>query len=182
MSKTVKRLLGVLGVLLVGVLLTVLVSNLLGIAEWNVKEVNEDNLYQSLTFADANGVIASGEDGISVKLDEEDNTIKVKGTAGADVTYLIGTTTLKAGTSYIFDGSLEEGSNQTIYVSVVNKSTGEVIKSSYRDAVLISADSITADTEVKIEITIKADTTVNETLEIILCEGNDVDEIVNYFK
>ena len=186
----VKRLkfnwLTAVALVLVAVTLTALIGNLSGgfqkgVKDWSVREVNKDNLYQSLTFADNDGVWASGEDGISVDL-KDDNVIKVRGTSQKDLDYTIGSITLKAGTSYVFDSSLNDGSNGTIYMSVVNQSTGASIASSYRAPVLIRGNDITADTEVFIRLTIKDDTDVNVTLRPILCVASSVDDVIDFYK
>lgn len=190
----VKRLkfnwLTAVALVLVAVTVTALIGNLSGgfqkgIGDWSVREVNKNNLYQSLIFADTDGVYASGENGVSIKL-KDDNVIKVSGTAEATeekgMVYNIGSTTLRANTSYVFDSSLNDGSNGTIYMSIVNSSTGTVIASSYRGPVLISAKDITEDVGVHIELVIKNDTDVNVTLRPILCVGNSIDDVIDFYE
>ena len=182
----VKRLkfnwLTAVALVLVAVTVTALIGNLSGgfqkgVSDWKLREVNEDNLYQSLTFLDDDGVFASGENGISAKLDD-DNVIKVSGTADADSDIEIGKITLKAGTSYVFESSLRDASNKTVYMSVVKASDKSVIKSSYESPILTS---VSEDTEVIIVLTIKAETKVNATLRPVLCKATSVDDVIDFY-
>ena len=184
----VKRLkfnwLTAVALVLVAVTVTALIGNLSGgfqkgVKDWNVREVNEDNLYQSLTFGDTNGVWASGEDGISVEL-KDDNSIKVKGTSETEQSYNIGSITLKANTSYVFDGSLDNGSNGTAYLYIVDKDGVELAKS-YQGPVLISADKLTEDTNAVIWLKIMDETELNVTLRPILCEGTSIDDVIDFY-
>ena len=147
--------------------------------QWELVSVNEKNLYQSVTFCDEDGMIAEGEDGITVELNE-DKVLKIDGVSKDDKTYTIGSTTLKAGTSYVFDSSMTNGSKGSVYMSIRNTVTDTVIASSYNKAIVIEA--LEADTAVSIEITIVAETEVNMKLKPILCEADSVDNIVNYYK
>lgn len=187
----VKRLkfnwLTAVALVLVAVTVTALIGNLSGgfqngVSDWKLRDVNEDNLYQSLTFLDADGVFTSGENGISAKLND-DNVIKVSGDADTDLNIKIGKTTLKAGTSYVFESSLKDASSKTVYMSVVKASDETtVIKSSYEDPILITGSSLTADTEVIIVLTIKAEAEVNATLRPVLCEATSVDDVISFYK
>ena len=61
----------VVAILIAGVLLVALGNVTGGFQnlhpdDWVFREVNPDNLYHSLTFADTDGVIANGADGITV--------------------------------------------------------------------------------------------------------------------
>ena len=184
-SKT-KMIFAVVGIFLALLFMVVLImkatsnlDNLFEPDEWALKTVNEDNLYQSATFAgDAKGVIANGADGLTVKLDD-DNAIKIGGTSEIDQSIRIATYTLKANTSYIFDSDLNDGTNKTYYM-VVKAGDVEIAKS-YTGPVIISASEITADTEVTINLVVKADVGLSDTLKPILCIGNDTDDIVKYY-
>ena len=148
--------------------------------EWKLLQNNPENLYHSLEFQDVNGVIADGSNGISVKLDEENHSVRIRGTAEADGSYLIGTITLKANTTYVFDGGMDNGTAKTAYVSVINASTDEVIATSYTGPVLIK--DITADTEIKIVVTILEEASLNLSIRPVLCVGSTLDDVVNYYK
>lgn len=148
--------------------------------EWSLLQNNPDNLYHSLNFSAENGIVADGSNGISVKVDEDNHSVRISGTAEADGSYLIGTTTLKANTTYVFDGGMDNGTSKTACVSVINASTDEVIKSSYTGPVLIS--DIVADTEIKIMVTVMEEASLNITIRPVLCVGSTVDDVVNYYK
>ena len=148
--------------------------------EWSLLQNNPDNLYHSLNFTAENGVIADGSNGISVKLDDENHSVRISGTAEADGSYLIGTTVLKANTTYVFDGGMDNGTKKTAYVSVINASTDEVIATSYTGPVLIK--DITADTEIKIMVTVMEEASLNLTIRPFLCVGSTIDDVVSYFK
>ena len=162
-------------------------------ADWSFREVNEENLYQTLTFAGGeDGIIANGENGVGIDL-LDDNVIKVKGTADSTKTYVVGSTTLKAGQTYVFDSSLTDGSSGTVYMSIRNTTTDEVIVSSYRGAVMVPAqaaisqsvdgETVTVtDVPVTIEITIVKDAILSETLKPILCIGTETDDAVKFYK
>lgn len=184
----VKRLkfnwLTAVALVLVAVTVTALIGNLSGgfqngVSDWKLREVNEDNLYQSLTFGDKNGVWASGENGISVKL-KDDNSIKVSGTAEIDMEHNIGTIALKAGTAYVFDGSLKEGSNNSAYLRIVDEN-GVELATSYRGPVLITADKLTVDTNAVIWLKIMDETELNVTLRPVLCEGTSIDDVIDFY-
>ncbi|MBQ8357357.1 MAG: hypothetical protein IJX39_06055 [Clostridia bacterium] len=176
MSKKTKRILTAVGMLMLGVLLTVVVSNAVGVATWNIREANEANLYQSVTFAGTDGVIASGENGVKIEL-TDDNEIKVKGTSETDGTYVIGKITLEANTSYIFDSSLTNGSNGTMYMSIMSGET-ELAKS-YSGAVVFTPTSAT---EVQICLYINKDVKTNVTLCPVLCKGTTTGDIVDFWE
>ena len=110
----------------------------------------------------------------------ENNVIKVKGTAEGTKTYTIGSTTLKAGTSYVFDSGLDDGSKGPIYMSVRDTATDTVLGSSYRSAVVI--EPVDSDTAVVIEITINDEVKVNEKIYPVLNEGNNVKDIESFWK
>lgn len=148
-------------------------------SDWSFKELNEDNLYQSLSFADTDGVFASGEDGITVEL-LEDNVLKVKGEAESTKTYTIGSITLKQGQSYVFDSGLKNGTKGTVYMSIRETSTDSVLASSYSGPVVVSAQD--SDTAVTIELTVVKDTSLNLSVKPVFCIGNKTDDIVNYYK
>lgn len=150
--------------------------------EWKLRDVNNENLFQSLDFADTDGVIENGGDGITVTL-EKNNVLKVNGTAETAKNIMVGTTTLKAGTSYVFGSDLKDGTNGTIYLRVVNTANGSVLASNYNAASVISGDDLSADTDVSIEIVIAKDVTIrNLSLEVVLCEGEAASELVDFYK
>ena len=184
----VKRLrfnwLTAVALVLVAVTVTALIGNLSGgfqngVSDWKLREVNEDNLYQSLTFGDTNDVWASGEYGISVKL-KDDNVIKVSGTAQDDLEYNIGSIPLKAGTTYVFDGSLKDGSNGTAYLRIVDENGG-TLATSYQGPVLITPDKLTQDTNAVIWLYIMDETELNVTLRPVLCEGASIDDVIDFY-
>lgn len=182
-SYKTKKILTMIGAAMLGVLMIVGLTNLIGIGSFKFKEANTANLYQDLTFAgDKDGLIEKGLDGVSVEL-LEDNVIKAKGTAEKDLEIVIGTITLKAGESYVFDSGLKDGSRGTIYMSVCNKSTNDELVASYRGAEvfddLVSAEQ---DLEVVVKLIIKDETKVSEQLHPVLCEGNDVDDVISFWK
>ncbi|MBE6604352.1 MAG: hypothetical protein E7639_01430, partial [Ruminococcaceae bacterium] len=61
--------------------------------EWQLRKVNTENLYQQLDFADTDGKLENGADGITVTIDDE-NVLKVNGTAQTEKVVVVGTTTL----------------------------------------------------------------------------------------
>ena len=187
---TTKAVLGICiaAILLVG-LLIVLIGNLsqgfqdMNPENWDIRVVNEDNLYQDLDFKDADGTLqdANGIYGITVTL-TEDNELKVNGTAEGDQRIVVGAITLKAGTSYIFDSSFNNGSRGSMYMALENEA-GNAIAESYVNAVVIDGETVlTEDTVVYVVLHIADDTSVaNVTLRPIICEGNDVDNIVSFY-
>ena len=169
-------------IMLLGVVIVALGNITDGFENWDLHAPNEENLYQQLTFAETDGVIngANGKNGITVKL-TEDNELKVNGNAESDLELTIGSYTLKSGTSYIFDSSIDNGSAGTIYMALRTKS-GTVLAESYNGAQVISGDTLTADTEVYVVLYIANKTSIdNVTLRPILCEGGDVDDIVKFY-
>ena len=137
---------------------------------------NEDNLWQEMTFAGTDGVILDGADGVTAKL-TEDNELKVNGYAETAQEVLVGTYTLEANTSYVFDSSLNDGSNKTVYMVV--KANGSVIAKSYTGPVVISAR--TTDTQISVYLMIAEDVNVSTTLRPILCEGAVIDDLVSFY-
>ena len=175
----------VVAILIAGVLLVALGNVTGGFQnlhpdDWVFREVNPDNLYHSLTFADTDGVIANGANGITVELGEC-NELLVTGTAEGAQSVNIGTYKLKANTAYVFDSSLSDGSNGTVYMAVVNAS-GDAIASSYKDAVVIPASALATDMTVTIVLKIADEFKVNKTLKPILCEGASVSDAVSFYK
>ena len=139
---------------------------------------NEENLWQDVSFAGNDGVILDGADGVTVKL-TDDNELKVNGYAETAQEVLVGTYTLDANTSYVFDSSLNDGSNKTVYMVVKNGST--LLCKSYTGPVVISAEKITADTEVSIYLVVAEDVNVNTTLRPVLCEGDSVNDLIDFY-
>lgn len=139
---------------------------------------NEDNLWQDMSFNATDDVILDGADGVTVKL-TGDNELKVDGYAESAQEVLIGTVTLDANTAYVFDSSLDDGSNKSIYMVV--KAGGTVLAKSYTGPVVISAEKLTDDTEISVYLMIAEDVNVNETLRPVLCEGESVDDLVKFY-
>ena len=150
-------------------------------SDWNIVEVNEDNLYQAFAFVDDEGYLAKGENGLTVKLDDE-NVIEVDGAAEIDQTILVGTYTLKAGTSYVFDSGFK-GSKGTIYLRLTDSTNGAEVKSCYNSAVVLSGNEIADDVIVNLEIVVAEGTDVNNlTIEPVLCVGSVTDDLVDFYK
>jgi len=151
-------------------------------AEWSLKKVNPDNLYQQLDFADTDGKLENGADGITVTIDDE-NVLKVNGTAQTEKVVVVGTTTLKQATDYVFGSNLTNGTNKTIYLRLVNNSTNAVLATCYNGATVISADNLAADTVVRLEIYIAEEATINNlVLRPVICTGAASDELVSFYK
>lgn len=112
--------------------------------DWELREVNEANLYQSATFMDEDGVLLSGKDGVEVTLTDA-NVLKVSGEAEQDFDVLVCTVKLEAGKSYVFGSNLKDGTNKTIYLTLVDTATSEVVASYYDKAVVIPAEEIAED-------------------------------------
>ena len=184
-----KAVLGIcLAAILVVGLLIVMIGNLsngfqdMNPADWDLKVVNEDNLYQQVVFKEENGILkdANGVKGITVSL-TEDNELKVNGTAEGDQRIIVGSITLKAGTSYIFDSSFAKGSQGSMYMTIENEA-GTALAESYVNADVIDGTTLTADTVVYVVLHIADDTSINNvTLRPILCEGNDVNNIEAFY-
>lgn len=150
--------------------------------EWVFHEINEDNLYHSLAFGDTEGVIANGADGVSVELGEY-NELRVTGTAEGAQSIKIGTYKLKAGTAYVFDSSLSDGTKGTIYMTLCNAAGEELANAaSYKGAVLIPASTLASDITVTVTLKIADEVKVNETLRPVLCEAASVSDIVSFYK
>ena len=149
-------------------------------SEWSFREANDKNLYQTLTFNAADtGVLAKGEKGIYVER-LEDNELKIKGTADEAITIAVGTVTLKAGQSYVFDSSLSNGSVGSVYMSV--KSGETELAASYRDAVVFTVPSGDGDVTVTIYLHVAKNCDLNKTLKPILCVGTETDDAVKFYK
>lgn len=185
MKRKTKRFFSVIAVILIAVSLSALLGNMTGgfqdsISEWSPYEVNEENLYQQLDFADDKGVLANGADGITAKLGD-DNVIRVSGTAEKDIKIVIGTYTLKQGVSYVLDSSYNEGSRGGMYMCF-EKSNGEEYAACYTDEYIISGSSLDSDMTVTLVLKIADGTKVNEKLKPVLCEGIDADDLVKFYK
>lgn len=173
MKRSTKRWLTVVVVALLCLTVGAIIGNV-----FDFHAPNDDNLWQDVAFNETDGVILDGADGVTVKL-TEDNEVKVNGYAETAQEVLIGTYTLDANTSYVFDSSLNDGSNRTVYMVVKNGET--VLAKSYTGPVVISADKIATDTQVSIYLMIAEDVNVGTTLRPILCEAESVDEIVDFY-
>ena len=181
MKKKTQRILTLVGAVLLTVLAVVGLSKATGVAEWDFRKVNPDNLYQDFTFVKDEGTLADGEQGVLVEIDEDHViTVETKSKAKATLTTTVASGTLKANTSYVFDSGLKDGSKGTIYMSVRNTTTDTVIASSTRGAVVI--DALESDTAVTIEITVVEDAEVNEKLRPVLNKGDDVKDIISFWK
>ena len=185
MKAKTKRIIAVVATVLIASFALILLGNLSGgfqnweTDEWKLRKLNPKNLYNDLTFAaNAEGVLADGSTGIFAEIDEDNNVIEVEGTAETDTTIVVGTCSLKAG-SYVFDSSMSNGTKGTVYMSVVNSSTGEELAASYRGPVVFS---VSADTNVKVQVSVNAETKVDLTLKPILCEGKETSDLVGYYK
>lgn len=185
MSRKTKNMIKMVACVMAAVFGIVLLGNItsgfqnLNPADWELRSVNEANLYQQMAFAEEDGVFADGADGITVKLNEDDNSLKIDGCAEIDKAIAIGSVTLKANTDYLFDASLNNGTNKTVYAQLVD-AEGTVIAKSYTGPVVIAA--LAEETDVTLQIVVKADTSLRRlTLKPIICEGNDVDNIIGYY-
>lgn len=155
-------------------------KNVLKPQTWFDKEVNEENLYQRLDFyGGENGVILDGADGVTVEL-TADNSIKVRGTSEVQQTVAIGTLQMDVHTAYIFDSSLDNGSNKSMYMII--SAGDEVIASSYTGPVIIPADAFDSATEVTVSLVIAEDCNTNVTLRPVICPGATIDSVVSYYK
>lgn len=188
MKSSTRRWVTILAVVLVSVTLAGVLGHITGGFEnlfqpskWVIRAVNENNLYQSLDFADEKGVISDGADGITVSLND-DHVIKVSGVSEAAQAHVIGTYTLKANTSYVFDSSLSNGTKGTIYMAVRMVDDGEELVASYTGPAVISASKLTADTEVEIVVYIADKVSLrNVNLKPILCTGKTADDLVSFY-
>ena len=185
MKRTTKLLITVVAIVLIACAGIVMIGNLskgfqnLNPTEWEMHEVNENNLYQAMTFADKDGLLADGENGITATIDD-DNVIKVTGTAEEAFTVTVGTYTLKANTSYVFDSSFN-GSKGTMYMRL--KSGENELAKAYNSTVIITADKLAADCPVTLEIVfaegVSAD---NVKIRPVLCVGTTADDLVDFYK
>lgn len=180
-----KALLSVVAIVLVALTGIILVGNLgiqaLNPAKWEFRSVNEDNLYQAMSFADKDGTLANGENGINVTIDE-DRIIQCKGTAEVDDIIVVGTYELEAGKSYVFDSGIN-GSKGTVYLRLTDVDNDEEIKSCYNSAVVISGDEISDNTTAKLEIVVAKDTSLNNLkIKPVLCIGTSATDLVEFYK
>ena len=182
---TKNKIFVIVAILIAGVLLVALGNVTGGFQnlhpdDWVFREVNPDNLYHSLTFADTDGVIANGSNGITVELGEC-NELCVTGTAEGAQTINVGTYKLKANTAYVFDSSLTNGTNGTIYMELLNVS-GQKLVASYNGAEVIPASALASDVTVTVVLKIADEFEVNKTLKPILCEGTSASDAVSFYK
>ncbi|MBE6630364.1 MAG: hypothetical protein E7624_05890 [Ruminococcaceae bacterium] len=144
-------------------------------SEWELRTVNEDNLYQLANFKDTDGVIESGKEGISVKV-VDDNVIKVSGTAETAKTIAIGTVVLEAGKSYVFDSSFE-GTGKTMYMQLIKDSTAH---NCYGEPVVFS---VTETTTFTINLIIADEYEIgNVSLKPVICVGESADDLVSFYE
>ena len=187
MKTKTKRWIGAIALVLVAVALCAVLGNLSdgfqkGPSEWKLREVNPDNLYQTMDFADTDGVINDGVNGVTVKLGD-DNVIKVNGNSGADQAISIGTVTLKANTAYVFSSSMgSTSSKQTMYLSL-NNTAGNELWAAYTTSVVIPATAITTDMIVTLTLNIAEDVDVdNVSLRPVICVGESADDLIGFYK
>lgn len=188
MRKSVKHIITIVAIVLVACAGIILVGNLskgfqnLNPAKWELREVNDENLYQAMTIAaDDDGYLARGENGLTVSVDE-DNVIKCKGTAEVNDTIMVGTYKLEAGKSYVFDSNIK-GSKGSVYLRLVDTANDAELKSCYNTAVVIPADELVTDINVRLEIVVVEDTGLNNLkIKPVLCIGTSVDDLVDFYK
>lgn len=188
-TKKTKRIIGIVAIALVAFAALMLLAHVssgfdtLNPTEWELRQVNEDNLYQTMTFADTDGKLANGADGVTVKL-ADNNVLKVSGVNGTTeaMDIQIGSIALKANTGYLFDSSLNKGSNQTAYM-VLKDASGNILATSYTGPVVIAAENLAADTTATLHLIIAADKECpSSTLKPVICVGTDTDDIVSFYK
>ena len=149
---------------------------------WTLVQTNPDNLYHDLVFADVDGKLENGADGITVTVNDN-NVLKLNGHAEEDKVVVVGTTTLKAATDYVFGSNLKNGSNKTVYLRLVNNTSGATIASCYNGSTLITGDKITTDTVVRLEIVVAEEASFNSLLlRPVICEASSTDDIVSFYK
>lgn len=149
-------------------------------SDWSFREVNDKNLYQTVSFKDSDtGIIENGAKGVYVEL-LEDNELKVEGTADEAIAIPVGTVTLKAGQSYVFDSSLNNGSVGSVYLSIEGGDMAPV--ASYRDAVVFTVPAGDSDVTLTIYLHVAKDCHVDKTLKPILCTGTETDDAVKFYK
>ena len=186
MTRKFKKIVCAIALVIVAVTVSAVIGHLSGgfqnkPSDWDLQTVNEANLYQSVSFMDENGVILNGADGVAVKL-LEDNVLKVSGTAEKEFTQVIGTVTLKANTSYVFDSTLPDGSNGTAYMAIATAS-GEILATCYGEPVVIPASELTADTTVELRLHVANEHKLGSiTLKPVLCEGDGTDDLVKFYE
>ena len=185
MKRTTKLLITVVAIVLIACAGIILIGNLskgfqnLNPTEWELHEVNKDNLYQAMAFADENGVLADGEHGVTATIDD-DHVIKVTGTAVNDFDMLIGTYTLKANTSYVLDSSFN-GNKGNVYMVLMDGDT--VFKSVYNSTVVISASDMPADRTVTLKLLFVEGASIdNAKIRPVLCVGTTADDLVDFYK
>ena len=146
--------------------------------DWKLRKVNEDNLWQTMSFAaDDEGLLAAGEHGVTVKL-TEDNVLKINGTAEQDIDVLVGTVTLKANTSYVFDSDFS-GSGKSMYIELEDSANGTTLVNIFNASKVYKP---TSDTVVKVVVHIINETDVSATLKPVLCVGTSSDDLVDFYK
>ena len=184
MKRKTKNMIIAVGAFLLAVLMLVLIgkaSN--GFSDFDdmkLRRPNDKNLWQSMTVAN-DGKIANGEDGLTVKVNE-DGQVKINGTSQKSGSYVLATGTLKSGTSYVFDAGLGNGSNKTFYVVVRAKADSKVLATCYTTYATISAQS--ADTEVEVVLMIgdKDVDAKSKTLNPVLSVGTEEKDLVAFWK
>lgn len=182
MSRKTKRIIMVVALFAAAVLLLVIIgkasSGFTDFENMALRRVNDKNLWQQFTMSGTDGVIVNGSDGVTIKVND-DKQIKINGTAEQTITAVIATGKLAANTSYVFDASLKNGSNGTVYVSV-RTADGTNLVDCYRGYVTIPA----ADTEraVEVVVTIVKGPGNSLTLEPVLSAGSEKADLVSFWK
>jgi len=171
------------GAFLLAILTLVLIGKASGgftdFDDMKLRRPNEKNLWQSMAFANE-GNIAGGEDGLTVKINE-DGQVKINGTSQKAGEYVLATGTLKAGTSYVFDAGLDNGTNATLYVVVRSKSGTELAKC-YTTYATISAQSADTEVEIVLKIGDKDVDAKSKTLNPVLSVGTEEKDLVAFWK
>lgn len=152
----------------------------------SLRKVNEDNLYQDVVFAtddDYEDYIANalGDDGYQVAINK-DHVLTVSGATAEDAgntTVLIGTYTLEANKTYIFDSSLgSNGSRGTLYMRIVN---GETLLAESMNTAKVIAPAA-ADRDVSIYLVLAENNNFNSlVLRPILCVGEKPVDAVSFY-
>lgn len=186
MKRGTRRWITIIAVVLVSVTLCGILGNvtngfeyLFEPTEWVFRKVNEDNLYQQVTFLDTDGILADGEKGVTVRL-TDDNAIKVNGYTDETLAISVGTIALKAGKTYVFDGDVDGGSKKTMYMSL-NGTNGTTEKAKSFDAAVTYTPE--EDITVTLVLNIAAEASVdNAKLHPVICIADSVDEAVSFYK
>lgn len=189
MSRKTRNILIGVGAFLLAVLTLVLIGKASGgftdFEDMRLREPNEKNLWQSMTIPN-DGKIASGEHGLTVKVNE-DGQVKINGTSEEQCEYVLATGTLAKNTSYVFKSGLTNGTAGTVHIVICRKgdtSESGVLATSYNGYNTIDGSKLTQDTEVEVVLIVNnKDVSVsNVTLEPVLCVGTEEADLVKFWK